>query len=77
MTNYQYLAKQILKSELALRNISHNQLADMFYQKGEKETKSSIDNKISRGTFSADFFLKTLIIIGTESIDLRKCINVK
>ena len=48
-------AKRLLKAELSKRNINNRQLAEKLNAVGIAETKSSIDSKISRGTFSASF----------------------
>ncbi|NJM80520.1 MAG: hypothetical protein HC854_14550 [Flavobacterium sp.] len=39
---------------------------------GIEETKSSIDSKISRGSFSAAFFLQCLTVIGCEKIEIEE-----
>lgn len=64
-------AKSVLKAEMSKRNISRQQLADMLSMHGEIITKASIDNKMSRGTFSADFFLNCLKIIGCHDIGVN------
>jgi len=63
-------AKRLLKSELVKRGISNAQLSILLRQYGIEETKSSIDSKISRGTFSAAFLLQSLTAIGCNEIDL-------
>jgi len=63
--------KCLLKSELVRRGISNSDLAMMLEQIGIEETKSSIDSKISRGTFSASFFLQCLTVIGCEKIEIE------
>lgn len=57
-------AKSILRAELARRNISYKKLAELMTSKGWTLTKASIDNKMSRGSFSADFFIDALKVIG-------------
>jgi len=59
-------AKSILRAELARRNISYKKLADLMLSRGWKLTKASIDNKMSRGSFSADFFIDALKVIGCK-----------
>lgn len=63
-------AKRLLKSELVKRGISNTELAILLKQYGIKETKASIDSKISRGTFSAAFLLQCLTAIGSAKIEL-------
>ncbi len=64
-------AAAILKAEMAKRGISRQQLADMLSQHGDPVTKASIDNKLSRGTFSADFFLECLRVMGCHDIGVN------
>jgi len=64
------LARNILKSELAFQGITHSTLAEKLNQAGLSETKASIDSKLSRGTFSANFFLDCLIAINVQNIEL-------
>jgi len=61
-------AANVLKAEMAKRGISRQQLADMLSQEGSEVTKASIDNKLSRGTFSADFFIQSLRCLGCNEI---------
>ena len=50
----------------------HGELADRLKKKhGQSETKASIANKLSRGTFSAVFFLATLAAIGLANVALE------
>lgn len=71
MSGWNDKVKRLLKSELVRRGISNSDLANMLEQIGIEETKSSIDSKISRGTFSASFFLQCLTVIGCEKIEIE------
>lgn len=75
MTDWNDKVKRLLKSELVRRGISNSDLATMLEQIGIEETKSSIDSKISRGTFSASFFLQCLAVIGCEKIEIEEYEN--
>lgn len=70
MSEWNNKVKRLLKSELVKRGISNADLVDMLNKIGIEETKSSIDSKISRGTFSASFFLQCLTVIGCEKIEI-------
>lgn len=63
-------AKEILKRELAQRGISYPQLADLMAAQGWSLSKASMDNRMSRGSFSADFFLDALRAIGCSRIEI-------
>ena len=71
MSDWNDKVKRLLKSELVRRGISNSDLAVLLENIGVVETKSSIDSKISRGTFSACFFLQCLSVIGCEKIELQ------
>lgn len=60
--------KRVLKSELVKRGVSHEVLAKRLNSIGINETKSSVDSKISRGTFSAVFFMQCLHVLESRFI---------
>ena len=62
----------ILKSELVKRGVSNSDLVQLLSEIGVEETKSSIDSKISRGTFSASFLLQSLYAIGCHKIEIEE-----
>lgn len=67
--------KRLLKSELIKRGISSSDLVLLLRKVGVKETKASIDSKISRGTFSASFFIQCLSVIGCHKIEVEEYQN--
>lgn len=69
------LAKNYLKSELIRRGITTEDLAKRLQECWVFETKASIDNKISRGTFSAIFMLQCLEAIGCSKIEIEQGIR--
>jgi hypothetical protein len=64
--------KRILKSELVKRGLSTEDLTVLLNKDGCTETKSSVDSKISRGTFSASFFMQCLYVIGCTKIEIEE-----
>ena len=52
--------KGILKAELKRRNLGYRELAERLEATGVHETERNIANKISRGGFSAVFFVQCL-----------------
>jgi hypothetical protein len=64
-------AKRFLKAELARADVGYRELAELLAKHGLKETEASIANKISRGTFSATFFLASLKAIEADTIRLE------
>ena len=69
-TEWQAHVKGILKAELKRRNVSYRQLAERLEEMGIHETERNINNKISRGGFTAVFFLQCLKAIGVGRVEL-------
>ena len=69
---YVELSKAILKAELKRRNIGYRELAEKLSQMGSPETDRNIANKISRGGFTAAFFIQCLLAIGAQNVRLTE-----
>ena len=61
-----------LNGELKKRGITHAALSTRLKEEGLRYSASSITTKLSRGTFSATFFMQCLIAIGYESINIAE-----
>ena len=61
-------AKGLLKAELKRRNVGYRELADKLTADGSPESERNLANKISRGGFTAAFFLQCLTVIGCETL---------
>lgn len=66
--SYEVLARHVLKGELARLGVSNGQLSAKLGAIGIYETESTIVRKISRGKFSAAFFLQCLDALGVTLI---------
>jgi hypothetical protein len=64
--------KGILKAELKRRNMSYRELADRLEAIGVHETERNIANKMSRGGFSAVFFVQCLAAIDCKSVAVNE-----
>ncbi len=62
--------KGILKAELKRRNISYRKLSEDLQEIGIHESERNINNKISRGGFSAAFFLQCLYAIKCKTLNI-------
>lgn len=69
--DWQARVKGILKAELKRRNLGYRELAERLESVGVHETERNIANKISRGGFSATFFVQCLEAIGVTDLSLR------
>ena len=63
-------AKNLLKAELKRRGVGYRELAEKLTAMGTPETDRNIANKISRGGFTAGFFIQCLSAIGCTSLHL-------
>lgn len=67
---WQDRVKGLLKAELKRRNVSYKQLAERLEAMGIHESERNINNKISRGGFTAVFFVQCLVAIGCRTLAL-------
>ncbi len=63
--------KRFLKAELKRAEVTYEELARRMTDMGMEETKASVASKLSRGGFSATFFVASLKAIGVEQVRLR------
>ena len=68
---WQARVKGMLKAELKRRNVTYKDLAERLEAMGIHESERNINNKVSRGGFTAVFFVQCLVAIGCQSLDLR------
>lgn len=61
-------AKNILKAELKRKGVTYAQLAEKLAAMGTEMNEQSLNNKISRGGFSAAFFIQCFEAIGEREI---------
>ncbi len=67
---YETLAKNLLKGELKRRGITYAALAKNLAEIGVIENERNLNNKISRGGFSAAFMLQCLQVAGVSELRL-------
>ncbi|MFZ6693796.1 DUF6471 domain-containing protein [Undibacterium sp. SXout20W] len=63
--------KGLLKAELKRRDVTYQELTEKLAGIGVAETPENIANKISRGKFSAVFFVQCLDVLGCHTIRLN------
>jgi len=62
--------KGVLKGELKKRNLSYGDLVEKLAAVGIKDDERNIANRISRGSFTAVFFVQCMEAIGCHTIHL-------
>jgi hypothetical protein len=65
---YETRAKNLLKAELKRKGVTYAQLAEKLAGLDIHETERNLNNKISRGGFSAAFLLQCLDAIGSRQL---------
>jgi len=68
---WQERVKGLLRAELKRRNVGYRELAEKLTAMGIPETEANIANKISRGGFTAAFFIQCLKAIGVSTLHLE------
>ncbi len=69
---YEAHAKNLLKGELKRRGITYAQLAERLGEIGVSENERNLNNKISRGGFTAAFLLQCLKVIGAHTVRISE-----
>jgi hypothetical protein len=62
--------KGLLKAELKRRNVTYSELVGKLADLGVMDSEPNIRNKISRGKFTAVFFIQCLTAIGATDLRL-------
>lgn len=70
-TEWEAKVKGLLKAELKRRAVSYSDLVKRLEGIGVVDSEPNIRNKISRGKFTAVFFLQCLEAIGASSLRLQ------
>lgn len=67
---YETRAKNLLKAELKRKGVTYAQLAEKLGAIGVQENERNLNNKISRGGFTAAFMLQCMEAIGVNDLRL-------
>jgi hypothetical protein len=70
-TDWELKAANLLKAELKRKGVTYAQLVELLGRIDVHEKEVNIRNKLSRGKFTASFFLQCLSAISCESITLN------
>ncbi len=69
-TDWEMKAANLLKAELKRKGVTYAGLVERLAQLGVDEKEVNVRNKLSRGKFTAAFFLQCLEAIGTSDMRL-------
>src|SRR5437764_14896094 len=65
-------SKRFVKAELKRADVTYEELARRLREMGLEETKVSVANKLSRGTFPATFFVAVMKAIGRDTVSVAE-----
>lgn len=69
-TDYEMKAANLLKAELKRKGITYAQLVEKLAAIGVDEKEVNVRNKLSRGKFTAAYFIQCLEAIGASDLRL-------
>ena len=69
-TEWETNAANLLKAELKRKGVTYARLVEKLAEVGISEKEINVANKLSRGKFSAAFFLQCLKAIGVNDLRL-------
>ncbi len=69
---WQARVKGLLKAELKRRNVTYRDLSIRLEAMGVHETERNLNNKISRGGFSAVFLIQCLAAAGCQVVRISE-----
>lgn len=69
-TDWEDRAKGLLRAEMARKGVTYAQLVEKLAEIGVDDNERNLRNKVSRGKFTAGFFLQCLTALGCSSLHL-------
>lgn len=69
-TDWEEKAKGLLRAEMARRGVTYAHLVDKLLAIGIEDNERNLRNKVSRGKFTAGFFLQCLSALGSSLLHL-------
>jgi hypothetical protein len=69
-TDWEEKAKGLLRAEMARKGVTYAQLVEALSAVGVDDNERNLRNKVSRGKFTAGFFLQCLTALKTDTLHL-------
>lgn len=69
-TDWEESAKGLLRAEMARRSVTYAQMVEKLAAIGIDDNERNLRNKVSRGKFTAGFFLQCLTALGCSQLRL-------
>ena len=72
---WEEMVKNILRAEMMRRGVSYAGLADRLGEYGIKDNELNLRNKVSRGRFTAVFFMQCMQALGVEILQIPHAVE--
>lgn len=69
-TDWEMKAANLLKAELKRKGVTYAQLVDLLAGLGVEEKEVNVRNKLSRGKFTAAYFLQCMAALGSNTLHI-------
>ena len=72
---WEEMVKNILRAEMMRRGVSYAGLAERLQEYGIEDNELNLRNKVSRGRFTAVFFMQCMQALGVELLQIPQAIE--
>ena len=72
---WEEMVKNILRAEMMRRGVSYAGLAERLQEHGIEDNELNLRNKVSRGRFTAVFFMQCMQALGVELLQIPQAIE--
>lgn len=72
---WEEMVKNILRAEMMRRGVSYAGLADRLGEYGIEDNELNLRNKVSRGRFTAVFFMQCMQALGVEILQIPHAVE--
>ncbi len=72
---WEEMVKNILRAEMMRRGVSYAGLAERLQVHGVEDNELNLRNKVSRGRFTAVFFIQCMQALGVELLQIPQAIE--
>lgn len=72
---WEELVKNMLRAEMMRRGISYTTLVERLAEIGIDDNELNLRNKVSRGRFSAVFFMQCMLAVGVDLLQIPKTLE--
>lgn len=72
---WEEMVKNILRAEMMRRGVSYAGLAERLQEHGIEDNELNLRNKVSRGRFTAVFFMQCMQALGVEFLQIPQAVE--